>query len=78
MILTTTTAVLLLLFGGVLQASLGHALSGGEREARRREFEAWLLRENQLLAGVLSTTGATLSAKELKIRQDTLKVGLFI
>ncbi|XP_044023306.1 nesprin-3 [Siniperca chuatsi] len=40
--------------------------------SRKREFEAWLSKENDLLSGILSTKGATLSAKELKIRQDTL------
>lgn len=45
----------------------------GQYETRRQEFEAWLRRENELLSGILSTKGATLSAKELKIQQDTLK-----
>lgn len=43
-------------------------------ESRRREFEAWLCRENERLSGIPSTKGATLSANELKIRKDTLKV----
>ncbi|XP_071773491.2 nesprin-3 [Centroberyx gerrardi] len=47
--------------------------SAGQYEARRREFDAWLCRENELLSGVLSTKGGTLSTKGLKIRQDTLK-----
>uniref|UniRef100_A0A672YUB1 Spectrin repeat containing, nuclear envelope family member 3 n=1 Tax=Sphaeramia orbicularis TaxID=375764 RepID=A0A672YUB1_9TELE len=38
-----------------------------------REFEAWLCRENEVLSGILGTKGAELSAKEQKIRQDTLK-----
>ena len=42
---------------------------------RRREFEAWLSKENALLSGILNTMGATLSAKEVKIQQDTLTVG---
>ncbi|XP_029316364.1 nesprin-3 isoform X2 [Cottoperca gobio] len=41
--------------------------------SRRREFEAWLSKENKLLSGIFSTKGATLSAKEHKIRRDTLK-----
>lgn len=45
----------------------------GEYKSRRREFEAWLSKENELLSGICSTNGATLSAKELKIRQETLK-----
>lgn len=52
----------------VLQGGAGQYLS------RRREFEAWLSKEGELLSGILSTKGATLSAKELKIQQDTLKV----
>ncbi|KAG8013684.1 Nesprin-3, partial [Nibea albiflora] len=51
-----------------------HTVRGtGEYTSRRREFEAWLSRQNELLSGILSTRGATLSAKELKIRHDTLK-----
>ncbi|TMS21366.1 Nesprin-3 [Larimichthys crocea] len=51
-----------------------HTLRGtGQYTSRRREFEAWLSRQNEILSGILSTRGATLSAKELKIRQDTLK-----
>ncbi|XP_037652434.1 LOW QUALITY PROTEIN: nesprin-3 [Sebastes umbrosus] len=45
----------------------------GEYKSRRREFEAWLSKENELLSGICSTKGATFSAKELKIRQETLK-----
>ncbi len=46
----------------------------GQYRSRRREFEAWLSKENERLLGILRTNEATLSAKELKIRQDTLKV----
>ncbi|XP_067469876.1 nesprin-3 [Thunnus thynnus] len=46
--------------------------STGQYESRRREFEAWLSRENALLSGILRSQGATLSAEELKTRQDTL------
>lgn len=51
-------------------------LQGGteQKTSRRREFEAWLSKQNDLLSRILSTKGATLRAKELKIRQDTLKV----
>ncbi|XP_054470113.1 nesprin-3 [Anoplopoma fimbria] len=45
----------------------------GEYRSRRREFEAWLSKENELLSGIFSSKGATLGAKEVKIRQDTLK-----
>ncbi|KAI3368044.1 hypothetical protein L3Q82_026856 [Scortum barcoo] len=45
----------------------------GKYTSRWREFEGWLSKENELLSGILSTKGATLSAKELKIQQDTLK-----
>ncbi|XP_034531179.1 nesprin-3 [Notolabrus celidotus] len=45
----------------------------GRSSTRRRDFEAWLSGESELLSGVLSTKAATLSAKELKSRQDTLK-----
>uniref|UniRef100_A0A8D3AY95 KASH domain-containing protein n=1 Tax=Scophthalmus maximus TaxID=52904 RepID=A0A8D3AY95_SCOMX len=52
---------------GVSQGNTGHCKS------RRSGFEAWLCKENELLSGILSIKGATLSAKEIKIRQDTLK-----
>lgn len=52
-------------------AGLGATLSAGDYEDRRREFEAWLQKENDTLSGILSTEG-TLSTKELKIRQNTL------
>lgn len=48
----------------------------GQYESRRREFEAWLSNESKLLSGILSTKATTLSAKELKVRQDKLKVSL--
>ncbi|KAK0149785.1 Nesprin-3 [Merluccius polli] len=53
----------------------GQAVSPAEYEARRREFEAWLLRQNELLSALLSTKGAKLGPKELKIRTDNLQVG---
>uniref|UniRef100_A0A8C8C7M5 KASH domain-containing protein n=1 Tax=Oncorhynchus tshawytscha TaxID=74940 RepID=A0A8C8C7M5_ONCTS len=56
---------------GVLQADVGASLSAGDYEDRRREFEAWLQKENDTLSGILSTEGL-LSTKELKIRQNTL------
>ncbi|XP_042356539.1 nesprin-3 [Plectropomus leopardus] len=51
-----------------------HTTGGsGQSRSRRKEFEAWLSKENELLSGILSTNGATFSTKQLKIRQDTLK-----
>ncbi|XP_040916216.1 nesprin-3 isoform X2 [Toxotes jaculatrix] len=47
--------------------------SAGHYSSRWREFEAWLCKESELLSGILSKQGAPLSAKELKIRQNTLK-----
>ncbi|XP_037342496.2 nesprin-3 [Pungitius pungitius] len=44
-----------------------------EYKSRRREFEAWLSQENELLSGVCSSQGTTLSAKELRSQQGTLK-----
>ncbi|XP_008294505.1 nesprin-3 isoform X2 [Stegastes partitus] len=45
----------------------------GHSRSRRAEFEAWLSKQNQVLSGILGTREATLSAKEVKTRQDTLK-----
>nr|XP_057913320.1 nesprin-3 isoform X2 [Doryrhamphus excisus] len=42
-------------------------------ESRRRQFEAWLCRENQLLMGILSTKRGTLKSNQVKMQQDTLK-----
>lgn len=47
--------------------------SKGHNKSRRWEFESWLSKQNELLSGVLSSKEATLSAKEIKLRQDTLK-----
>ncbi|KAK2878972.1 hypothetical protein Q8A67_019763 [Cirrhinus molitorella] len=43
-----------------------------DMEAQRREFEAWLHKENDKLTGILNNQ-RSLSTKELKIRQNTLK-----
>uniref|UniRef100_A0A4W5JD54 Spectrin repeat containing, nuclear envelope family member 3 n=1 Tax=Hucho hucho TaxID=62062 RepID=A0A4W5JD54_9TELE len=56
----------------VLQAAPGSALSAAEYEDRRRVFEAWLQKENNILSGILNTKGP-LNTRELKIRQNTLK-----
>ncbi|XP_054652912.1 nesprin-3 isoform X2 [Dunckerocampus dactyliophorus] len=45
----------------------------GPYESRRRQFEAWLCRENQLLSGILSTKRGTLKSNQGKMQQDTLK-----
>ncbi|XP_070698326.1 nesprin-3 [Pempheris klunzingeri] len=51
-----------------------HTMVGTEQFlSRRREFEAWLSKQSELLSGVRSAKGATISTKELKIQQDTLK-----
>ncbi|MCJ8737179.1 hypothetical protein PDJAM_G00021200 [Pangasius djambal] len=41
-------------------------------KSRRREFEAWLRKENEKLAGIMNNQRA-LSTKELKISRNTLK-----
>ncbi|XP_067223828.1 nesprin-3 [Chanodichthys erythropterus] len=43
-----------------------------DMEAQRREFEVWLHKENDKLTGILNNQ-RSLSAKELRIRQNTLK-----
>ncbi|XP_061552029.1 nesprin-3 isoform X2 [Phycodurus eques] len=40
--------------------------------SRRREFEAWLCREDELLSEIVRTKRAGLKRKELKMQQDTL------
>lgn len=44
----------------------------GEQTPRKKEFEAWLSKENALLSEILSAK-TTLSAKEFKVQQDILK-----
>ncbi|KAI1895308.1 hypothetical protein AGOR_G00104950 [Albula goreensis] len=51
---------------------VGEVEQQGDFESRRREFEAWLQGENTRLSRILSQRGS-LSAKELKSRQHTLK-----
>lgn len=43
-----------------------------DMEAQRREFEVWLHKENDKLTGILNNQ-RSLSTKELRIRQNTLK-----
>ncbi|XP_072545116.1 nesprin-3 isoform X2 [Salminus brasiliensis] len=45
---------------------------GGDWQALRREFEAWLCKENDKLS-LITNNQRVLSAKELKLRQNTLK-----
>ncbi|CAJ1074324.1 nesprin-3 [Xyrichtys novacula] len=47
--------------------------TNGQHSTRRKEFEAWLSTQSELLSGILSTKMAKLNAKELQGRQDTLK-----
>ncbi|XP_069028530.1 nesprin-3 isoform X2 [Embiotoca jacksoni] len=47
--------------------------SRGLLRSRRREFEAWLSKENEILSGILRTKEAPLGTKEVQMRQDTLK-----
>ncbi|XP_010877051.2 nesprin-3 isoform X2 [Esox lucius] len=63
---------------GWLQGSNQHATGGSgvalsaAHHKGKREFEAWLQKENDTLSRILNTKGP-LSTKELKIRQNTLK-----
>uniref|UniRef100_A0A3Q2ZGV5 Spectrin repeat containing, nuclear envelope family member 3 n=1 Tax=Hippocampus comes TaxID=109280 RepID=A0A3Q2ZGV5_HIPCM len=41
-------------------------------QSKKREFEAWLCRENELLSGILNTKRATRKCKEFTMQQDTL------
>lgn len=55
---------------GVFQGSQGH------HESRRKEFDSWLFKQNELLSEILSSKGAAHSAKDIRLKQDTLKVSL--
>ncbi|XP_035761755.1 nesprin-3 [Neolamprologus brichardi] len=48
--------------------------SRGHHESRRKEFDSWLFKQNELLSEILSSTGAAHSAKNVRLKQDTLKV----
>lgn len=55
-------------------ATSQHTLDITEQyESRRRAFEEWLGKENEVLTGILSSKAVTPSAEELKIRLSTLK-----
>lgn len=45
----------------------------GESTSRRKEFEAWLSNQSDLLSTVLSANMSRLSARELMVQQDRLK-----
>lgn len=53
-----------------VQYSMG---SQGHHESRRKEFDSWLFKQNELLSEVLSSKGAAHSAKDVRLKQDTLK-----
>ncbi|XP_011616901.1 nesprin-3 isoform X2 [Takifugu rubripes] len=46
----------------------------GESTSRRKEFEAWLSKQSDLLSTVLSARMSRLSTRELMVQQDRLKV----
>lgn len=46
----------------------------GESTSRRKEFEAWLSEQSDLLSTVLSARMSRLSTRELMVQQDRLKV----
>lgn len=45
----------------------------GESTSRRKEFEAWLSNQSDLLSTVLSARMSRLSTRELMVQQDKLK-----
>uniref|UniRef100_A0A3B4GQY2 Spectrin repeat containing nuclear envelope family member 3 n=1 Tax=Pundamilia nyererei TaxID=303518 RepID=A0A3B4GQY2_9CICH len=47
--------------------------SQGHHESRRKEFDSWLFKQNELLSQILSSKGAAHSAKDVRLKQDTLK-----
>uniref|UniRef100_A0AAX7T4S0 Spectrin repeat containing, nuclear envelope family member 3 n=1 Tax=Astatotilapia calliptera TaxID=8154 RepID=A0AAX7T4S0_ASTCA len=47
--------------------------SQGHHESRRKEFDSWLFKQNELLSEILSSKGAAHSAKDVRLKQDTLK-----
>ncbi|XP_028995302.1 nesprin-3 [Betta splendens] len=49
------------------------AENSGQYASRKQEFSAWLSRQNELLSGILSTSDAPISARDVKRQQDTLK-----
>ncbi|XP_013770623.1 nesprin-3 [Pundamilia nyererei] len=53
-----------------VQYSMG---SQGHHESRRKEFDSWLFKQNELLSQILSSKGAAHSAKDVRLKQDTLK-----
>lgn len=62
------------LFSFLLQMGSQGPQRHADMEAQRREFEVWLHKENDKLTEILNNQ-RSLSAKELRIKQNTLKVG---
>ncbi|XP_051941652.1 nesprin-3 isoform X3 [Hippocampus zosterae] len=56
----------------VSKSTQGTMMDADEYQSKKREFEAWLCRENELLSGILNTKRATRKCKEFTIQQDTL------
>lgn len=56
---------------GFFQGSQGHG------ESRRKEFEAWLFKQNELLSEILSAKESAHSSKEVNIKHEKLKVSSF-
>ncbi|XP_030580831.1 nesprin-3 isoform X2 [Archocentrus centrarchus] len=56
--------------GTPVQYSVG---SQGHSESRRKEFEAWLFKQNELLSDILSSKEAANDASEVKLKHDTLE-----
>uniref|UniRef100_A0A8C5EA24 KASH domain-containing protein n=1 Tax=Gouania willdenowi TaxID=441366 RepID=A0A8C5EA24_GOUWI len=53
-------------------AMVSHGFLQRQTLSRRREFEAWLSKQNALLSEILSRNESTLGAKDLKTSQDSL------
>ncbi|XP_061749861.1 nesprin-3 [Nerophis ophidion] len=51
----------------------GAMVSRDQFQSKRKQFEAWLSRENQLLSGILSTKRGTLKSNQVQKQRDTLK-----
>ncbi|XP_061897273.1 nesprin-3 [Entelurus aequoreus] len=51
----------------------GAMVSRDQYKSKRKQFEAWLSRENQLLSGILSTKRGTLTSNQVQKQRDTLK-----
>ncbi|XP_019725593.1 nesprin-3 isoform X2 [Hippocampus comes] len=56
----------------VSTSTQGTMMDTDQYQSKKREFEAWLCRENELLSGILNTKRATRKCKEFTMQQDTL------